>query len=1135
MSNQTLNTVIDKAAFEQVARLDKDLQGLYETFVKLYEVSLKVGKNPMAVKGAAQAKTQMSEMERAQRSLNSLKERAAIAETELGQKIAGTREQLRQQNVENKRAAIAANEQTGAYKRLSNQLNILRAKYKDVAASEGIASKGAQKLAAQVRTLDKNLKRIDGSVGQFQRSVGNYGTAFNGLAGSLRSLAGAFGFVGGIYLFANAIRDSFERVRQFDKAMQNIAGIMRVTRPEIADVEEEIKRVAGTSIKTSNEVAQLAENLVTLGKSKEEIIQLLKPVNDLAIGLETTSGEAAEFLVQMLNTFGASSVEAAKYADIIATIRTSTSLDFQNMVDSFQFLAPISRALGKDLAYTGSLVGILADNGIKAQRAGRLLGTAQLRLATQNITLEQALEKVNKSINSGASELQNATVASDLFGDEASALGLVLAQNSDIIDTNAEAIRNNAGALDDLTKQQLESLDAKLKILDSTWERFILNIENGEGPVSNFFKTAIEGATDLIEAFDNLNKTSKDFARDAETEGKDRGSKFVSETLSNDNLSDKEAAIEQYRLEKTNELNKAFADRRKLLNDLAIAERRVKEVTKEQQAGALGKFNVFKAYSVAGEEDGLIAANKALLENTIKLNKARGELVSLSEHSLGKIIQESDIDPSANTDSENESKKRADRILKESLALQRYRLEQEIEFNEEILDNEDENLMLRLEALDNFTDKSIELADLERTYALKDTELSADGKILIQEQYFNEVEKLRKQAADREAELTDLSEADLKKVMERNIALIETQASKEIIAENDLLRRKEITQEEHEQRVAKIKERYALEALEAQLTMIETLLNNEELSKDKRIDFERQVAAIREKMSDLQVEKNEENAEKRKLTEEELKEAIISISRDILSEIGSVFSAISDARQQRIEEDIQRNNDYYTNLLNNEELSLEQRAQLEAERDAKNAELEKKRREEQRKQAILNKAFALADIAINTAVNITKVAPNPILIALTAVLGAAQAATVLATPIPRYKTGKKKSDSYEGLALLNDGGRDEVRVSSDGSVERIKGRNIVGHVAKDDVIYPSEQAFNQALRQGEMDYLRQQLNQNGIMLSGAPNKGNQFDPRTMEASIQSAIKKGFKNVRISPNIINKIDDFDRYIKRDQQW
>ena len=65
----------------------------------------------------------------------------------------------------------------------------------------------------------------------------------------------------------------------------------------------------------------------------------------------------------------------------------------------------------------------------------------------------------------------------------------------------ASEFENAAGTLGQLTKKQLESLDAKLKILDSTWEKFILDIENGDGVLSKLAGGAIRIVTIGIDSF----------------------------------------------------------------------------------------------------------------------------------------------------------------------------------------------------------------------------------------------------------------------------------------------------------------------------------------------------------------------------------------------------------------------------------------------------------------------------------------------------------------------------------------------------------------------------------------------------------------------------------------------------------
>jgi len=156
------------------------------------------------------------------------------------------------------------------YARLSKQLQIARNDAKDLAAEFGINSKQAIKAANSVRKLDSRLKKIDKSVGQAQRNVGNYNSGLKSMA--LRFI----GLTAVISIASRAFRDMINRVVAFDKEMTGLAAIIGVNRKEIKDLEQVIIDVAGASIKTSNEVAKLATVLITLGKTKTEVIQLLK-------------------------------------------------------------------------------------------------------------------------------------------------------------------------------------------------------------------------------------------------------------------------------------------------------------------------------------------------------------------------------------------------------------------------------------------------------------------------------------------------------------------------------------------------------------------------------------------------------------------------------------------------------------------------------------------------------------------------------------------------------------------------------------------------------------------------------------------------------------------------------------------
>jgi chromosome segregation ATPase len=83
-------------------------------------------------------------------------------------------DEIRQQVKARKEELAANNKAANTYKDLSDRLNALRNKYKDLAAAEQDSTEEAKDLLSEITKLDAKLKKIDGDVGQFQRNVGNY-------------------------------------------------------------------------------------------------------------------------------------------------------------------------------------------------------------------------------------------------------------------------------------------------------------------------------------------------------------------------------------------------------------------------------------------------------------------------------------------------------------------------------------------------------------------------------------------------------------------------------------------------------------------------------------------------------------------------------------------------------------------------------------------------------------------------------------------------------------------------------------------------------------------------------------------------------------------------------------------------
>ena len=949
--------------------------------------------------------------------------------------------ELQRLNKSTKEAAILGSRFSSEYEKLTVKMNRAARSVQNLTAKKLQGNNLSKKEQDQLKRSEAAFKKYnaaiigaDASVKRFNRNVGNYPKAMSSAANAVRSLASAMGAVGGAMLFVSTMRSAINVVRDFGATMFNISGIYRTSREDLAGLEQQIIDVAGASVTTATEVAKMAESLATLGKTKEEIKILLSPLNNLSIGLKASAEDAGEFLVQMLNTFGASASEAEKYADVIATIRTSTSLDFQKMRDSFQYLAPISKVLNKDIAYTGALVGILADNGIKAERAGRLLGTSQQKLATEGKTLTDGLDEINKALADNLSEIDVLAIASDLFGKQSASLGIILAANTDLIDKNADAIRNNSGALDDLVNEQLKSLDASFKILKSRWEEYILNTDKAEGASTKLkngltflanniaviintvvtltksfliykgivllvnsatkIATALQGAYNVALAFTRggIKKTIASLrALKIATGATGIGLFLVAigtayELFQTFSEGAKDATDDLKGLNKqTERFLKAVNGQETALQKIQASYTEINNLTDpEKLKGIFGDAYSAASFAIQNNTAETIEA----FEQSVNAGLSYGEKFTKDQVALmfrrNKILKVLYKNIDALEEEEDKKKKKRnkeneDLPVKEKndiYLLNKFRIEQQVKAQQEILDNEEATFNERLRALQARESLEIQLAELKESHLLANQKLTANERILVEEQTSAALVDTYKKTNE---DITKLKEG----FFDSTIDL----APEDFEDDLDILK----------QGIKSYAEALGLDGEAAVQSFTEK--HGEDFAKIKGF------------YDDLD-DTAEKSAEKRKELQQELSEVTVGF-------VNTLF----DNKIQKYDDELTALDGYYSARQEaaQGDANLQQFLRLEEQKDKEK--IEKKRRAEERKQAIFNKIVQLASITISTATSAAAaLAPPPVglgpvagatLLPYIFASGALQAATVLATPIPAYAEGIESTPRRE--------------------------------------------------------------------------------------------------------------------------
>lgn len=338
----------------------------------------------------------------------------------------------------------------------------------------------------------------------------------------------------------------------------------------------------------------------------------------------------------------------------------------------------------------------------------------------------------------------------------------------------------------------------------------------------------------------------------------------------------------------------------------------------------------------------------------------------------------------------------------------------------------------------------LEILDKQKEEEMKAAESNGADVSFIEKKYLNEKRKIYEEyAADYVDEISKSAAAEqVVRNAQYNFDLKELEK---------LHAKKLVSDEEYEKKKADITERYSIDTAKAAVESLEEQISVENLSQDDREKLAEQLQKAKADLANAEadaeiaaikrVQDEEEDSYKKRMKNAQ---RWMGVASDAIGAVGSLMSTLYERDIDNIEKEQEANEEAYnadveriealaeSGAISEEEAEVRKRA-AEAETSRKNEELEKKKVQLQQKQAKWDKAVQIAQTGIATARGIMEawqLGPvlGAIMAGVVAAMGAVQVATIAATPIPAYKEGTKNGGHIGGLAIVGDGGKQEVVV-----------------------------------------------------------------------------------------------------------
>ena len=365
--------------------------------------------------------------------------------------------------------AKAVREVSGGLIDLDKTISKLTGKTKEFA-------KEQQQAAQAVNRVGKNLKDTAKTVEDYGKKTDKATKSSKGFFGGLRknlktiiSFYGAYQLLNGAFLVVNELFvKSAKRAIAFEKALADLRAVAGLSAEDVSRLRDVVFDVAGATSLTTIEVVELQKQLAKLGAPVDEIENLTRPIALLSQALGEDAGGVAATLKKTLNQFQATSEEADKFANILTGAVNETALSLDDLGTALSYVGPLGAQLGVSFEETSALLGILADNGFKASKAGTGLRNFFTAAAKDGRPFNEFLEDVgNRNLN--------AAEAFQIFGKIGASQALVLSDNVEKFKELSEELRTS-DRLFKANAVQMSSTEGQLQLLSSAYEKFSTNL-----------------------------------------------------------------------------------------------------------------------------------------------------------------------------------------------------------------------------------------------------------------------------------------------------------------------------------------------------------------------------------------------------------------------------------------------------------------------------------------------------------------------------------------------------------------------------------------------------------------------------------------------------------------------------------
>ena len=322
------------------------------------------------------------------------------------------------------------------------------------------------------------------------------------------------------------IYDTVKTYKDFQQQMSTVAAISGASGSELDALTAKAKEMGASTSFSATEAAKAFEYMGMAGWKSSEMMSGIAGIMNLAAASGEELASVSDIVTDALTAFGLKAADSGHFADVLAAASSNSNTNVSMMGETFKYVAPLAGSLGYSIEDVSVAIGILANSGIKGEKAGTGLTAVFNGLSSPTKQAKAAMDELGVSMFdsagkarplhdmignlreafAGLTQEEKMKYAYDLAGvDGMKTIQLLVNASARDYEELTKAITNADGAAKKMADIRLDNLAGDMEQLGGAWETFQLSIMEGKG--ADGLRSFVKGVTKDI---DRLNEYLKD-------------------------------------------------------------------------------------------------------------------------------------------------------------------------------------------------------------------------------------------------------------------------------------------------------------------------------------------------------------------------------------------------------------------------------------------------------------------------------------------------------------------------------------------------------------------------------------------------------------------------------------------------